>query len=176
MFLAVNIIFLFIFYCKKHNVHFFLVGFLINLLMFSFFYLFENWDISLIVFLILLISINDITAYLSGKKLGRNKIFPKISPNKSLEGTLIGIISTIAVSIVYANFFDFDVFNFCIFGFLMAILGLIGDLFISSFKRRLKIKDISNILPGHGGILDRLDSYLFCLPFSIIFFEMFNIV
>ncbi len=112
-------------------------------------------------------------AYLSGKTLGKTKIFPKISPNKSLEGTLSGIVATISTSIFFAIFFKFDLLSFSVFGFFIAVLGLFGDLYISIFKRRLKIKDISKTLPGHGGVLDRLDSYLFCLPFSILFFELF---
>ena len=137
--------------------------------------MFEKYNIELIILVIFLISINDIMAYAVGKKIGKTKVFPKISPNKSLEGTLTGIFFTICVSLTYAIYFKLDLMYFSFFGLFIGIFGLFGDLYISSFKRKLNIKDISNFIPGHGGLLDRLDSYLFCMPLSIIFFEYINI-
>ena len=150
-----------------------MIGILINSLVFSIIYLFENYNFSLIFFIIALISLNDILAYLVGRKFGKTKVFPNISPNKSLEGTLAGFFSTIIISVMYAYYSELSIFYLGLFGLLMGIFGLAGDLYVSAFKRRLNIKDISNIIPGHGGLLDRFDSYLFCLPLSVIFLKFF---
>ena len=120
-----------------------------------------------------LINVNDVMAYLVGRKIGKTKIFPNISPKKSLEGTLAGIIFTIIISFFYAYFLNLDYFSYILLGFLIGVVGLFGDLYISLFKRKLKIKDISDIIPGHGGFLDRFDSYLFCIPLSILMLKTF---
>ena len=173
IFLLINSILIFFFYYDKKNIHFFLISSLINLLIFSFFYLVEIYNIHFIFLIISLISVNDVMAYLVGRKIGKTKIFPNISPKKSLEGTLAGIIFTIIISLFYAYFLNLDYFSYILLGFLIAIVGLFGDLYISIFKRKLKIKDISNIIPGHGGFLDRFDSYLFCIPLSILMLKTF---
>ena len=173
VFLLINSIFIFFFYYDKKNIHFFLISSLINLLIFSFFYLVEIYNIYFIFLIISLISINDVMAYLVGRKIGKTKIFPNISPNKSFEGTLAGIVFTIIISFFYAHFLNLDYFSYILLGFLISITGLVGDLYISFFKRKLRIKDISNILPGHGGFLDRFDSYLFCIPLSIFMLKTF---
>ena len=150
-----------------------MIGVLINSLVFSIIYLFENYNFSLIFFIIALISLNDTLAYIVGRKVGKTKVFPNISPNKSLEGTFAGFFATILISVVDAYYSQLNIIYLGLFGLLMGIFGLAGDLYVSAFKRKLNIKDISNIIPGHGGLLDRFDSYLFCLPLSVIFFEIF---
>ncbi len=173
VFLLINFIFILFFYFDKKNIHFFLISSLINILIFSFFYLVETNNVYFIFLIIALVSINDVMGYLIGRRIGKTKIFPKISPNKSLEGTFAGIIFTIFVSIYYAHFFNFDYFSYFLLGLLISLIGLVGDLYVSLFKRKLNIKDISNIIPGHGGFLDRFDSYLFCMPLSIIMLKTF---
>ncbi len=164
--------FIFKFYFEKKRKHFLFVISMIYLLIVSFLYFYTVFELQQVLITIFLVSVNDISAYFGGKKFGKTKIFPQISPNKSLEGTVIGIISTIIVSIIFCSIIGKNYFNYFWFGFSISCLGLIGDLFISKFKRKLLIKDISQIIPGHGGLLDRLDSYLFCIPLSIIFFEL----
>ena len=117
------------------------------------------------LFFIILISSIDIFAYISGKSFGKNKIIPSISPNKTLEGYLGGFGLTILFFIL---FFDINnlIWTYLDLFYLSVIilLAFFGDLFMSFIKRIYDIKNTSNILPGHGGILDRLDSYFPALP------------
>ena len=118
-----------------------------------------------ILFLITLLSSIDIFAYISGKILGKNKIINDISPNKTLEGYVGGYSLTILLLILVLNqnqiiWTYFDLLYLTIFIF----LAFFGDLFMSFVKRIYNIKDTSSILPGHGGVLDRLDSYFPSLP------------
>lgn len=117
------------------------------------------------LFLIILISSIDIFAYISGKVFGKNKIINKISPNKTLEGYAGGYVFTVLLFILLFNYNQItwtiiDLLYLTIF----ILLAFFGDLFMSFVKRIYNIKDTSNILPGHGGILDRLDSYFPSVP------------
>ncbi len=118
-----------------------------------------------ILLLIVLLSSIDIFAYISGKVLGKNRIIIDISPNKTLEGYVGGYGLTISLLVLVLNQIQiswayFDLFYLTIF----ILLAFFGDLFMSFVKRIYNIKDTSNILPGHGGVLDRLDSYFPSLP------------
>jgi len=118
-----------------------------------------------ILLLITLLSSIDIFAYISGKVLGKNRIIIDISPNKTLEGYVGGYGLTILLLILVLNqnqiiWTYFDLLYLTIF----ILLAFFGDLFMSFVKRIYNIKDTSSILPGHGGVLDRLDSYLPSLP------------
>jgi len=118
-----------------------------------------------LLLLIILLSSIDIFSYLIGKKLGSFKVLPNISPNKTIEGYLGGYISTIIIFILFSELLNiawtpFDILYLSI----MIILAFSGDLFISLVKRTYEIKDTGNLLPGHGGLLDRLDSYLSSIP------------
>ncbi|PHR30022.1 MAG: hypothetical protein COA38_10875 [Fluviicola sp.] len=115
----------------------------------------------------LLIWTNDTFAYLSGRAFGKTKLIERISPNKTWEGTIGGIIITLIVGAVlgYYN----DDFGFWIpAAAIIAPCAIIGDLFESVLKRNLGIKDSGNILPGHGGILDRFDATLMAVPFFFL--------
>lgn len=128
--------------------------------------------IGLIIFLLFMTEINDISQYIFGKLFGKNKIIPKVSPKKTWEGFLGGIITTTIVSGFIAPFLTPLNIPLSIFvGFLIAISGFIGDVVISCVKRDLEIKDCGNLIPGHGGILDRIDSLLFTAP---LFFHTLN--
>jgi phosphatidate cytidylyltransferase len=108
---------------------------------------------------------NDTGAYLTGKAFGKHKFFPRISPNKTWEGTIGGIV--IGVIIAYYNHFWFEnlnVVNWIVVGFIITIFGTLGDLVESMFKRAAKVKDSGKIMPGHGGVLDRFDSTLLAAP------------
>ena len=118
----------------------------------------------LLLFIILLSTI-DISSYLSGKIFGSLKIVPNISPNKTMEGYLGGYISTVVIFMIFSElsgnlweFFDLLYLTLLIF------LAFSGDLFMSLVKRTYEIKDTGNLLPGHGGLLDRLDSYFPSMP------------
>ena len=116
----------------------------------------------------------DTFAYFIGSKYGKRKLFPKISPKKSLEGFIGGLIfgsliSTIFYVLVIGNVSIISIF---VLSILLSTIGQFGDLAFSYIKRYFNIKDFSNIMPGHGGILDRLDSIIFIL-FGYVIFSIF---
>ena len=131
-----------------------------------------------IVWLIVIIALTDSMAYVIGKNFGKKFIdmqFSPTSPNKTWEGVLGGIGSgSIIGAFVGMMFFDF--FTSLIISFVVSIASVFGDLFESYLKRRVGVKDSGNILPGHGGILDRIDGYLFGAPLLwALFFAIGNI-
>jgi phosphatidate cytidylyltransferase len=113
----------------------------------------------------------DIFAYLVGKRIGKHK-FTQISPNKSIEGCIAGTIGAIVCIVIYAvicnNLWNTNInyIYIAIIGLILSLVGQIGDLAASSIKRYTGIKDFSNLIPGHGGILDRIDSVIFIAPFA----------
>ena len=117
--------------------------------------------------------INDTGAYLSGITLGRNgkhKLFPRISPKKSWEGSIGGALLTVASAFAVAHFFNFmNIWQWIGMALVVVVFGTFGDLTESMMKRHLGIKDSGHILPGHGGILDRLDSMLLSIPAVVIY-------
>ena len=146
-------------------------------------------------FTALLISVlTDIFALVFGKLLGKRFIYPSVSPNKTLEGTLLGLVTPsflfllsgyffIELEITGSEFFSeflvitlfIDSFGYLITFFMILISSLAsvsGDLIASKSKRLMGIKDFGNLLPGHGGILDRIDSHLICIPVFFIFYSL----
>ena len=117
----------------------------------------------------------DIFAYFIGRYFGKHT-FSKISPKKSIEGCIAGTIGGMALMLAYtyvANTFwgmDYSYFTIGVIGFILSIIGQIGDFAASSIKRYVDIKDYSNLIPGHGGMLDRIDSLIFLAPFAYVFF------
>jgi len=122
----------------------------------------------LFLYLISICFCTDIGGYVFGKIIGGKKL-SKISPNKTISGTIGSFIFSIIPLIVVLNFNYIDLaFNSAniIFCLLISLISQLGDLFISLIKRKAKIKDTGNLLPGHGGILDRVDGIIFAVPFS----------
>lgn len=145
---------------------------LINVLAFTHFSCFSDKaaffavPLSLYIF----IWINDTAAYLSGITLGKHKLFPRISPKKSWEGAIGGALATVASAFGVAHFFAFmNVWQWVGMALVVVVFGTFGDLTESMMKRHLSIKDSGHILPGHGGILDRLDSMLFAIPAVVVY-------
>lgn len=108
----------------------------------------------------------DTLAYYSGKYLGKKKLCPEVSPNKTIAGSIGGSIGSIIGCLIFGIIFkdkmiDISIIHFILIGALTGIMGQFGDLVASSIKRYVNIKDYSNLIPGHGGILDRFDSILF---------------
>lgn len=123
--------------------------------------------------LFLILWANDTGAYLVGSWLGKNKMIERISPKKTWEGAIGGTIFAIAVSVLLFNYLDFlNLWQAILLGLITVITGTLGDLTESLFKRSFNVKDTGNILPGHGGLLDRLDSLLFAAPAYFIFISI----
>jgi phosphatidate cytidylyltransferase len=118
--------------------------------------------------LFVLIWCSDTFAYISGKLLGKNKMFEAVSPGKTWEGFFGGLILTCGFSALLAYYFNIPVQVNIIVALCSVVLGTLGDLVESMLKREFKIKDSGNILPGHGGILDRFDALLIALPFTAL--------
>lgn len=116
----------------------------------------------------------DTCAYFVGYLFGKNKLCPNISPKKTIEGAIGGIVGSILASGAYAYFImPTHIIDFLILGCFGSILGQIGDLAASMFKRYCGIKDYGKIMPGHGGVLDRFDSILFVAPIIYYYTEFF---
>ena len=120
---------------------------------------------TLVLYLVFLTQFNDVAQYFWGKLLGRNKVLPSVSPGKTYEGLIGGIVTTTALATLLGGFLTpMSLYHSALAGLIISMAGFIGDVNISSLKRDLGIKDSSNMLPGHGGILDRVDSISFAAP------------
>ena len=132
----------------------------------------------LIVYIMCLVWAADIGAYLVGKSLGRVKLIPNVSPGKTMEGSLGGVLLAMLVSIVgYYIFHPITLLPWFVLAFMTALISILGDLLISMLKRRCDLKDSGQLIPGHGGILDRLDSSIAALPFfyfGLMFLEFLH--
>ena len=127
-----------------------------------------------LIFLILICSLTDIGGYFFGKIIGGKK-FTKISPNKTYSGIIGSFIFSIIFGYLFYYYFSHQIylkFNIIIFICITSIISQIGDLTISYFKRKANIKDTGSILPGHGGILDRIDGMMIAIPVGIILFSI----
>jgi len=119
----------------------------------------------LLVFLIIATEFNDVAQFLAGRRFGRHKITPKVSPNKTVEGFIGGLIATTLLAMVLAPLLTpIAIGEAAVIGAMLAVAGFFGDIVMSAMKRDLGIKDTGTMLPGHGGILDRVDSLVFTAP------------
>ncbi len=142
------------------------------------------------LFIVALPACSDTFAYFTGLSIGKHKIWPEVSPKKSVEGSIGGLIAATIFSVIYlSNFATVPALHFftpiegrftlsyilpfIVLGLILGVLAQLGDFFESALKRHTNIKDSSNILPGHGGILDRLDSIVFVLPAYYAFTSLF---
>ncbi|KUK10540.1 MAG: Phosphatidate cytidylyltransferase [Clostridia bacterium 41_269] len=119
-----------------------------------------------LMFAFILTWATDSGAYIIGLLLGRHKLHSTLSPKKTIEGSVGGILFPVMASIIFSFFIpqDLNIFKFVVLGILVGILGQLGDLTASAFKRHANLKDFGSILPGHGGFLDRFDSFLVIVP------------
>lgn len=136
----------------------------------------------LLMFSILLIWVNDIFAYLTGVSIGRHKLFRRISPKKTIEGSIGGAVFTMLFAYLL-NRFVLNVFFFdnylndiqvLILALGVVVFGTLGDLTESMMKRHAGVKDSGNLIPGHGGILDRFDATFMAMPFVFIYLTLIN--
>lgn len=135
----------------------------------------------LLAFFVLISSwVNDIFAYFVGSAIGKHKFSPKVSPNKSVEGFAGGVLGAGVVGLLYGIVFAKQIPFTSLYCGIIAALGaipaVIGDLAASAIKRDNNIKDYSNLIPGHGGMVDRIDSILFTAPIIYYLVELFNIL
>lgn len=147
------------------NDAFYMIGGVLFLgISFSLLTLIRNVSLEIIIYLFLISTVTDTYAYITGKYVGKHKLLKEISPNKTLEGMFGGILFGVFIPVMYyITVIDssFNVFALIFITLFLSVLGQIGDLCFSAIKRYYKKKDFSNIIPGHGGILDRFDSIIF---------------
>ncbi|NNE02062.1 MAG: phosphatidate cytidylyltransferase [Eudoraea sp.] len=131
----------------------------------------------LIMGIFILIWVNDSFAYLVGKSIGRTKLYPSVSPKKTVEGSIGGFVFTMGAAYIMAKYEPIvEPTQWLILAAVIVLMGGIGDLIESKLKREADVKDSGAILPGHGGMLDRLDSLIFAAPFAYLTLNIFTYV
>ena len=178
-FLVISILFLFLPLLlyhnnKKYNIEdvFYLLSSIVFLsAAFNLFIVIRAKGLMLFLYLFLITTMTDTFAYVMGSKFGKKKLLPSVSPNKSVEGSFYGLlIGTLIASVFYYFCVSSEgILGTVLVTMVLSILGQCGDLIFSHIKRHYGIKDFSNIMPGHGGILDRLDSIILVMFGYIIF-------
>ena len=165
IFLSSSLLINFYFYNTYNNHISFIYS---NFILISFFLLLEilfmSDGLNLFLYLVLLITAMDVFAYIGGKLLGKIKIVPKISNGKTVEGTLIGLIFTVSIASMIRDLVNLDIYLSMLVGFFIGVLSFLGDILEFSLKRSVGVKDSGNLIPGHGGLMDRLDGYIIVLP------------
>ena len=128
---------------------------------------------SIFIGLMLLIWVNDVGAYFFGTFFGKHKLFERISPKKTWQGTIGGTLFTLVFSFFVAYLFPVIMgWQWIVISQMVVLFGTYGDLIESQFKRSIKIKDSGNAIPGHGGFMDRFDSMIICIPFVLLFLKL----
>lgn len=137
------------------------------------FYNTNEYSFQVILGFFFLLWTSDTGAYLSGRFFGKHKLFERISPKKTWEGSIGGALLTIGIAYILSIYFtNLNFTNWIVIGVLTTVFGGLGDLVESMLKRNLNIKDSGNILPGHGGILDRFDGLLIGIPFVYTYLQL----
>ena len=132
-----------------------------------------NYINNTILGVFILIWVNDSFAFLVGINLGKHKLLERISPNKTIEGFIGGMIFTFITSFILAHeFSSLSQTQWIVIAGIVSVFGVLGDLIESMFKRQAGVKDSSNFIPGHGGFLDRFDSVIFAAPFIFIYLQL----
>ncbi len=137
----------------------------------------RGYNPKIIISIFILIWTNDTFAFIVGKSIGKTKLFEKISPKKTIEGFIGGVIFTVIAGFLISKYYIEGATDiWIIIALIVGIFGTIGDLIESKFKRIAAVKDSGKIMPGHGGILDRLDSVIFVVPIVFLFYQILNYV
>lgn len=129
-----------------------------------------NGGFAMVLYLLAIIAATDIGAYFGGRAIGGPKLAPAVSPKKTWSGAICGLLSAMAAGSLFSGFIPFPESPQAIgiLSAVLSVLGQIGDLFESWIKRRANVKDSGTLLPGHGGLLDRLDGYMFATPVLLL--------
>ena len=144
----------------------------------------KGYNPKIIISIFILIWTNDTFAYIVGKSIGKRKLFERVSPKKTIEGFIGGLLFAVVASYIISRFY-FDPKEYYLkksvaiwmtIALIVGVFGTIGDLIESKFKRAASVKDSGAIMPGHGGILDRLDSVIFVAPIIFLFYQILNYV
>ena len=159
---------------KKYSINdaFYFIGSIFFLgISFSLMIMIRDYSLKLTIYLLLIATMTDTFAYITGLLIGKHKLLESISPKKTIEGMIGGTILGVFIPVVYYNTVtsDVSIFYLILMTFFLSIVGQLGDIVFSAIKRYYGVKDFSNIMPGHGGVLDRLDSIIFVL-LSFMFF------
>lgn len=135
----------------------------------------NSYESILILGVFVLIWSSDTFAYLTGVTIGKTKLLERISPKKTIEGLIGGILATMIIAyLISLKFTILLTYQWIILGALISVFGVIGDLIASMFKRQTGVKDTGKIIPGHGGIIDRLDSIIFAAPFIYLYLNFIS--
>jgi|TARA_B110000881_G_C18597989_1_gene532888 phosphatidate cytidylyltransferase len=153
------------------------MGLTIRYIVFSFCFLIlipfqgDQYNPYTVLSILILIWTNDSFAFIVGKNLGKRKLFVSISPKKTIEGFFGGLVFSIATGYLISIYIttDYSLLDWIVIALIVSVIGTIGDLIESKFKRQANVKDSGTIMPGHGGILDRFDSLLFVAPFVYLY-------
>ena len=138
---------------------------------------YETFNPNILLGAFILVWVNDSFAYLIGKNFGKQKLFASISPKKTVEGFLGGLLFSCIASYFIAKYTGtLDSTDWLILSVIISVFGTLGDLIESKYKRQAKVKDSGVIMPGHGGLLDRLDSIIFAAPFIYLFLRILKYV
>lgn len=117
--------------------------------------------------------VTDVAAYLIGSRFGKHKLIPKVSPNKTWEGSIAGIAASVLTMLLFGWWWETNGMGSCtsliLYAITASVVGQYGDLAMSAVKRIGGVKDFGSVLPGHGGILDRFDSHVFCIAYTLLF-------
>jgi len=168
-----------------HNIAFTLLGLLYVAFPFSLLNYFAlsyssyriGYQTHILIGYFILLWANDTGAYAFGMSIGRNRLYPKISPKKSWEGLIGGFFTTALIAWVISLFFtNISLFHWMTIGLITAVMSVFGDLVESMFKRSLELKDSGKFLPGHGGLLDRFDGMLLSAPVVFVYLEMMMLI
>ena len=171
-FLVLSVLLSFLFFYSLSNLLYTLISIFVVISFFSMIQLlFLANGLYIVFYLVILVTTMDVFAYIGGNIFGKFKIAPKISQGKTVEGTIIGLFFTTLISIFFKDFFSLDISTAFIFGLIIGVLAFLGDLIESLFKRKVGVKDSGNIIPGHGGLLDRFDGYILAIPFAFLYFN-----
>ena len=157
------------------NTTFYLTSAFIFIILIAGFY--DPFNPNILLGSFILVWVNDSFAYLIGKNFGRQKLFPEVSPKKTVEGFLGGLLFSCISSYFIAKYTNTLTFNhWLVLAIVVSVFGTLGDLIESKYKRQAGVKDSGVIMPGHGGLMDRLDSIIFAAPFIYLFLRILKYV